>query len=26
MAKHTFWHSMAYKNKLKKKDITKRII
>jgi hypothetical protein len=25
MAKHTFWHSMAYKNKLKKKDIIKRI-
>jgi multimeric flavodoxin WrbA len=26
MAKHTFWNSLAYKNKLKKKDITKRII
>ncbi|MDR0585557.1 MAG: NAD(P)H-dependent oxidoreductase [Treponema sp.] len=26
MAKHTFWHPMAYKNKLKKKDLIKRII
>jgi multimeric flavodoxin WrbA len=26
MAKHTFWHLLAHKNKLKKKDITKRII
>jgi multimeric flavodoxin WrbA len=26
MAKHTFWHSMAYKNKLKKTDITKKNI
>ena len=26
MAKHTFWHPMAYKNKLKKKDIIKKII
>ncbi|MDR3356920.1 MAG: NAD(P)H-dependent oxidoreductase [Spirochaetaceae bacterium] len=26
MAKHTFWHSLAYKNKLKKKDILKRIM
>jgi hypothetical protein len=25
MANHTFWHPMAYKNKLKKTDITKRI-
>jgi multimeric flavodoxin WrbA len=24
MAKHTFWHSLAHKNKLKKKDIIKR--
>jgi hypothetical protein len=24
MARHTFWHRLAYKNKLKKKDITKR--
>jgi hypothetical protein len=23
MAKHTFWHSLAHKNKLKKKDIIK---
>jgi multimeric flavodoxin WrbA len=26
MAKHTFWNSLAYKNKLKKKDILKRIM
>ena len=26
MAKHTFWHPMAYKNKLKKKDIIEKII
>jgi hypothetical protein len=26
MAKHTFWHPMAHKNKLKKKDIVKKIM
>jgi multimeric flavodoxin WrbA len=26
MAKHTFWHSLAYKNNLKKKDLLKRIL
>jgi multimeric flavodoxin WrbA len=25
MAKHTFWHVLAYKNKLKKKDIIKKL-
>jgi hypothetical protein len=26
MAKHTFWHPLAYKNKLNKKDITGKIV